>query len=60
MKKTYIKPDFFVEECMVEQIISSSGGDIGGTGSGGNISQEPAVPAAKKHSGLWNDVWGDE
>lgn len=59
MKKTYIKPDFFVEECMVEQIISSSGGDIGGTGSGGNISQEPAVPAVNKYRGEWNDVWGD-
>ena len=60
MKKTYIKPDFFVVECMVEQIISSSGGDIGGTGSGGVILPEPADPAVKKHSGLWNDVWGDE
>ena len=35
MKKTYIKPELFVEECIVEKIISTSGGDIGGTGSGG-------------------------
>ncbi|MGM9710919.1 MAG: hypothetical protein ACI3YO_02760 [Prevotella sp.] len=60
MKKTYIKPDLFVEECLVEQFITTSGGDIGGTGSGGTISDEFAEPAAKKHSGLWNDVWGDE
>ena len=60
MKKTYIKPDFFVEECMVEQIISSSGGDIDGTGSGGVILPEPADPAVNKYRGLWNDVWGDE
>ena len=40
MKKTYIKPDLFVEECIVEQIISTSGGDIGGTGSGGVINPE--------------------
>ena len=59
MKKTYIKPDFFVEECMLEQIISSSGGDIGGTGSGGNISHDPAVPAVNKYRGEWNDVWDD-
>jgi hypothetical protein len=60
MKKTYIKPDLFVEECIVEQIISTSGGDIGGTGSGGVINPEPAEPAANKHRGVWNDVWGDE
>lgn len=60
MKKTYIKPDLSVEECMVEQFITTSGGDIGDTGSGGAIDPNPAVPAAKKHSGLWNDVWGDE
>lgn len=60
MKKTYIKPDLFVEECIVEKIISTSGGDIGGTGSGGVINPEPAEPAANKHRGVWNDVWGDE
>ena len=60
MKKTYIKPELFVEECIVEQIISTSGGDIGGTGSGGAINPEPAEPAANKHRGVWNDVWGDE
>jgi hypothetical protein len=60
MKKTYIKPDLFVEKCIVEQIISTSGGDIGGTGSGGVINPEPAEPAANKHRGVWNDVWGDE
>lgn len=63
MKKTYIKPDLFVEECIVEKIISTSDGDIGdigGTGSGGVISPEPAEPAANKHRGVWNDVWGDE
>lgn len=62
MKKTYIKPELFVEECIVEKIISTSGGDgdIGGTGSGGAINPEPAVPAANKHRGVWNDVWGDE
>lgn len=60
MKKTYIKPDLLVEECIVEQIISTSGGDIGGTGSGGAIIPEPAEPAANKHRGVWNDVWGDE
>jgi hypothetical protein len=60
MKKTYIKPELFVEECIVEQIISTSGGDIGGTGSGGVINPEPAEPAANKHRGVWNDVWGDE
>ena len=60
MKKTYIKPDLFVEYCIVEQIISTSGGDIGGTGSGGVINPEPAEPAANKHRGVWNDVWGDE
>lgn len=60
MKKTYIKPALFVEECIVEQIISTSGGDIGGTGSGGVINPEPAEPAANKHRGVWNDVWGDE
>lgn len=62
MKKTYIKPELFVEECIVEKIISTSGGDgdIGGTGSGGVINPEPAVPAANKHRGVWNDVWGDE
>lgn len=60
MKKTYIKPDLLVEECIVEKIISTSGGDIGGTGSGGAISPEPAEPAANKHRGVWNDVWGDE
>lgn len=60
MKKTYIKPDLFVEECIVEQIISTSDGDIGGTGSGGVIIPEPAEPAANKHRGVWNDVWGDE
>ena len=60
MKKTYIKPDLFVEECIVEKIISASGGDIGGTGSGGVIPPEPAEPAANKHRGVWNDVWGDE
>ena len=60
MKKTYIKPDLLVEECIVEKIISTSGGDIGGTGSGGVINPEPAEPAANKHRGVWNDVWGDE
>jgi hypothetical protein len=62
MKKTYIKPELFVEECIVEQIISFSGGDgdKDGTGSGGAISPEPAEPAANKHRGVWNDVWGDE
>jgi hypothetical protein len=60
MKKTYIKPALFVEECIVEKIISTSGGDIGGTGSGGVINPEPAEPAANKHRGVWNDVWGDE
>ena len=62
MKKTYIKPDLFVEECIVEKIISFSGGDgdKDGTGSGGAISPEPAEPAANKHRGVWNDVWGDE
>ncbi|MEE0985445.1 MAG: hypothetical protein UH687_07440 [Bacteroidaceae bacterium] len=60
MKKTYIKPELFVEECIVEKIISTSGGDIGGTGSGGVINPEPAEPAANKHRGVWNDVWGDE
>lgn len=61
MKKTYIKPELFVEECIVEQIISTSGGDIGGTGSGGVINPDvPAEPAANKHRGVWNDVWGDE
>ena len=60
MKKTYIKPELFVEECIVEKIISTSGGDKDGTGSGGAISPEPAEPAANKHRGVWNDVWGDE
>ena len=62
MKKTYIKPDLFVEECIVEKIISFSGGDgdTGGTGSGGVISPDHAEPAANKHRGVWNDVWGDE
>lgn len=60
MKKTYIKPELLVEECIVEKIISTSGGDIGGTGSGGVINPEPAEPAANKHRGVWNDVWGDE
>ena len=64
MKKTYIKPELFVEECIVEQIISTSDGDgdgdKGGTGSGGAIIPEPAEPAANKHRGVWNDVWGDE
>lgn len=61
MKKTYIKPELFVEECIVEQIISFSDGDIGGTGSGGVINPDvPAEPAANKHRGVWNDVWGDE
>ena len=60
MKKTYIKPELFVEECIVEQIISTSGGDIGGTGSGGVINPEPAEPAANKHRCVWNDVCGDE
>lgn len=60
MKKTYIKAELFVEECIVEKIISTSGGDIGGTGSGGVINPEPAEPAANKHRGVWNDVWGDE
>lgn len=62
MKKTYIKPDLLVEECIVEQIISTSGGDgdKDGTGSGGVINPDPAVPAANKHRGVWNDVWGDE
>ena len=59
MKKTYIKPDFFVEECMVEQIISSSGGDKGGTGGVGIDTEVPAVPAVNKYRGEWNDVWGD-
>ena len=59
MKKTYIKPDFFVEECMVEQIISSSGGDIGGTGGVGIDTEVPAVPAVNKYRGEWNDVWDD-
>ncbi|MBO5172363.1 MAG: hypothetical protein J6B83_04840 [Bacteroidaceae bacterium] len=62
MKKTYIKPEIFVEECIVEQIISTSDGDgdKDGTGSGGVINPDPAVPAANKHRGVWNDVWGDE
>lgn len=60
MKKTYIKPDLFVEECLVEQFITTSGDNGNGAESGGAISHEPADPAAKKHSGLWNDVWGDE
>ena len=60
MKKTYIKPDLFVEECMVEQFITTSGDDKGGTGGVGIDTEVPAEPAAKKHSGLWNDVWGDE
>lgn len=61
MKKTYIKPELFVEECIVEQIISTSGGDTGGTDSGGVINPDvPAEPAANKHRGVWNDVWGDE
>ena len=59
MKKTYIKPDLFVEECMVEQFITTSGDDKGGTG-GVGIDPGPEEPAAKKHSGVWNDVWGDE
>lgn len=61
MKKTYIKPELFVEECIVEQIISTSDSDTGGTDSGGVINpDEPAEPAANKHRGVWNDVWGDE
>lgn len=59
MKKTYIKPDLFVEECMVEQFITTSGDNGNGTESV-DINREPMEPAAKKHSGLWNDVWGDE
>lgn len=26
----------------------------------GVINPEPAEPAANKHRGVWNDVWGDE
>ena len=54
MKKEYVKPEFLVEDILLETMIATSGG-----GTGGNLDPDGPgeEPLANDRRGSWGDFW---
>ena len=51
MKKEYVKPEFLVEDILLETMIATSG-----AGAGGDLDKEEE-PLANDRRGSWGDFW---